>query len=104
MTIFRIVQEVLNNVEKHSRATTVRVDLYTEENLVYLRIKDNGKGFDSNAPAVVSGKSGLGLVHMRERAAFVGGTSEVKSAPGMGAEALVKIPLKTVKLEGEEDS
>jgi two-component system, NarL family, sensor kinase len=95
VTLYRIVQEALNNIEKHSGATKAAIWLFEEADRFELRVKDNGKGFNSvQAQSRKSVRSGLGLTHIKERAIFVGGRAEILSAPGKGTEIRVSIPLK----------
>jgi PAS domain S-box-containing protein len=90
MTLYRIVQEALNNVEKHSRAARVRIVLNCSPSLVWLTIHDNGKGFK---PQRGSGrKAGWGLQNMNERAQLLGGTFDVKSRLRQGTAISVRIP------------
>jgi PAS domain S-box-containing protein len=93
LTLYRILQEALRNVEKHSRArhVTVRLRLRT---FVQLAINDDGIGFDPERHAARrKGKGGLGLLSMRERATYVGGALTIKSVRGAGTEIAVTIPL-----------
>jgi PAS domain S-box-containing protein len=92
LTIYRIAQEALANVEKHSRATSVRIELNCLRTQVLLLICDNGKGF-ARRPASGT-KSGWGLENMNERATLLGGTFEVTSLPRKGTRIVVRLPLK----------
>ncbi len=78
--LFRIVQEALANVARHSRATTVEITLTSEQDTVRLKVDDNGRGFDH---ATAQGR-GVGLLSMQERMHVLGGTLLVESAPGKG--------------------
>ncbi len=89
LVMFRVLQEALHNVARHSGAAQVEVSLLTEEDEIRLRIKDRGKGFD---PVQVS--DGLGLVSMRERLRLVGGKITVSSAPGLGTEIEAAVPVR----------
>ena len=92
--LYRIFQEALKNVEMHAHAHLITVDLTQQDAFVQLVIKDDGIGFDlDHLPAKRKGKSGLGLLSMRERAVFVGGSLRIKSAPGACTEIEVRIPL-----------
>ncbi|HLF69802.1 MAG TPA: PAS domain S-box protein [Actinomycetota bacterium] len=83
VTIYRIVQETLANIRKHSRATEVRITLQPLNEGVFVRVKDNGIGFTFSEVEV--GQPGhLGLSSVRERAQMSGGWSRVISAPGSG--------------------
>ena len=94
LTLYRILQEALKNVEKHSRARHVRVHLTQRDAFVQLAIKDDGIGFDpDHHPAKRKGKGGLDLFSMRERASYVGGVLNVNSARGKGTTVLAQIPL-----------
>jgi two-component system sensor histidine kinase DegS len=90
-TMFRIVQEALANVRRHAEARTVEVDLDVRPDRVRLRIRDDGRGFDPEAPQ--TGQRRLGLVGMRERAAAAGGQLEVRSGPGAGTEVEGDFPV-----------
>jgi PAS domain S-box-containing protein len=94
LTLYRILQEALNNVEKHSRARHVAVHLTQRGAFVQLAIHDDGIGFDPDRhPAKRKGKGGLGLLGMRERATYAGGTLKVKSVRRAGTEIEVRIPV-----------
>ena len=98
LQLYRIVQEALGNIEKHSRATHVTIHLQRQKSLLQISIKDNGRGFDPLAPRRSRTKRpGMGLVDMRERATFVGGTCVLRSAPGAGTEILIEVPIKSVE-------
>ena len=92
--LFRIVQEAINNIDKHAKATTVKVQMRIESDSVTLKIQDDGKGFEQKT--VKSGKSrrnGLGLTNMRERALALGGTYEIQSLPNKGTIIHVRVPI-----------
>jgi two-component system NarL family sensor kinase len=94
LALYRILQESLKNVEKHARARHVTVRLRQRDTHVQLLINDDGIGFDAaHHAARRQGKAVLGLIGMRERAAFVGGTLTVKSGARAGTEIDVRIPL-----------
>jgi PAS domain S-box-containing protein len=78
-SLFRIMQEAMNNIAKHSKADLVCLSLRKIEGRIELTIEDNGAGFD---PETI--KQGLGLTSMRERTELSGGTFEVESTPGTG--------------------
>jgi PAS domain S-box-containing protein len=91
--LYRIAQEALNNVAKHAGASGVELILDKRADHVSLIVEDDGIGFD--ADQTVTNPSSLGLVGMRERAAFAGGTLEIESGPGKGASVFVRIPTST---------
>jgi PAS domain S-box-containing protein len=83
--IYRISQEALNNVGKHSRADFVDLSLRKREGKIQLLIQDNGRGFDVNeALSMESPERGLGLISMRERAELSGGSFTIESIVGGG--------------------
>jgi len=93
LTLYRILQEALSNVEKHASARSVTVSLTQERTFVQLSILDDGVGFDTGKrPARRKGKGGFGLLGMRERAAYVGGTLKVTSILRRGTEIEVRVP------------
>jgi PAS domain S-box-containing protein len=89
-TMYRLAQEVLNNVAKHARADHVDVVLERSSDHISLIIEDNGIGFDPFNPETVG--EGLGLIGMRERAALVGADLQIESAPGRGTTVIVRTP------------
>jgi signal transduction histidine kinase len=99
LTLYRILQETLKNVEQHARARHVTVRLTKSDAVVQLVIHDDGIGFNpEHHPTRRNGQGGLGLLSMRERAVYSGGALKVKSVRRAGlAEAgttiEVRIPL-----------
>jgi signal transduction histidine kinase len=94
LTLYRLLQEALKNVEKHAHARHVKVRLAQQGAFIQLAIKDDGIGFDPDAPpAKRNGKGGLDLFSMQERATYLGGALKVKSARGAGTEIEASIPL-----------
>jgi signal transduction histidine kinase len=89
--IYRIAQEALNNIVRHAGACCVTIDLALQPSAIHLRIADDGCGFDMAALATSHGRH-LGLISMRERAAELGGTLDVRSQPGQGTEIVVIVP------------
>src|SRR5262245_18828712 len=93
-TLYRIAQEALNNVSKHSQASRVELILERRNDHAVLIIEDNGKGYDLNAESVpVELAKRMGLVGMRERAALIGGALEIESEPGKGTTIFARTPL-----------
>ena len=87
LTLYRIVQEQINNIVKHSSANSVLIELFAEENNIHLIITDDGTGFDVNTV-----KKGQGLKNMRSRAELLNGVTEMITAPGKGCKLKVTIP------------
>lgn len=90
LCLLRVVQEGLHNAGKHSRGSRVRVELKGGVDALAVVIEDDGVGFDVAAATMAEG---IGLISMRERAAFVGGTFEVSSTPAQGTRIEVRVPL-----------
>ncbi len=88
--LFRIVQEALANILRHANATLVRVSLYEKNGELFLRISDNGKGFDINQDK----KTSYGLKMMRERSDEIGGVFFITSRENEGTHINVRVPLK----------
>jgi len=94
LTLYRLLQGALTNVERHARARHVTVRLTKPGDLVQLTITDDGVGFDpDHHPAQRKGKEGVGLLSMRERAAFAGGILTIKSGRRTGTEIKICIPV-----------
>jgi PAS domain S-box-containing protein len=93
-TLYRIAQEALTNVARHSGANSVDIILERRPDHVLLIVEDNGEGFDSalTSDAGPSG-SGFGLLGMQERAALVGATLQIESAKGKGTTVLLRMPV-----------
>lgn len=90
--VVRILQEGLQNVEKHARATLVRVSSQVDQAGLMLRIVDDGIGFDPALPAGTPQGNGFGLLSLSERARLAGGELQVYSEPGHGATLLLRLP------------
>jgi PAS domain S-box-containing protein len=90
LCLYRIVQESLQNVIKHSAARHAIVELNGDADTICLRVVDDGNGFD---PASLDGNEGLGLISMRERLNLVRGRITIDSKVGAGARIEVAIPL-----------
>jgi signal transduction histidine kinase len=89
ITVYRIAQEALTNVVRHSGASRVDVSLKGEDGILMLSVEDDGKGFDLGE---LSKSGGLGVIGMRERAELIGGALEIRSDPGGGTAILMKVP------------
>jgi signal transduction histidine kinase len=85
--LVQLAREALSNVSRHAGAATCRVSLYRAAEGVVLEVDDDGRGFDPAHPA-----GGQGLRNLRERAAALGGQTEITSAPGEGTMVRVTIP------------
>ena len=92
--LYRIFQEAMSNIVRHSAADHVNITLAQRERLFEGEISDNGKGIDLEAGNLkMDNPRGLGILGMQERVAQVGGTIEIRSKPGEGTRILIRIPL-----------
>lgn len=89
LCVYRITQEALRNVARHSHARDAHVELKHENGALTLHVADSGIGFDPAEP----GRAGLGLISMQERVAFLRGRLVIHSSPGRGTRVGVQIPL-----------
>jgi signal transduction histidine kinase len=89
-TVFRLVQESLNNAAKHAQASKIQLKLFGDQSRreLVIKVRDNGAGFE---PAQIE-HHGLGLQQMQDRVASVGGKFLVTSAPGQGSQITARIP------------
>lgn len=87
ISLYRVVQEALQNVVKHSGAKEATVTFSSEDDYASVRIEDNGRGFDTGHI-----RNGIGLDGMRERLRLVGGTFKIDSRPGAGTRIEARIP------------
>jgi signal transduction histidine kinase len=90
---YRIIQEALNNVAKHAKATECRVYFARQSDVLRIVIEDNGVGFDALVPRSAD-RRGLGLIGIRERASHLNGTVAIDSAPGRGTRMVVELPVR----------
>ena len=88
--LFRIVQELLSNTLRHAKADSLEVYLKRLQDMVILRMVDDGVGFD---PKETSSNGNYGLANIKERAAAMGGTAKVVSVVGQGTSVEVRVPL-----------
>jgi ligand-binding sensor domain-containing protein/signal transduction histidine kinase len=87
--IYRVIQEALANISRHSRASRVDISLVYQPDSLQVHIADDGCGFDMNQKA-----KGLGFRSMRERISSVRGNLQIQSAPGQGTRLIVQLPIK----------
>lgn len=90
ISLFRIFQELLTNVSRHSSANKVEVNLKKDGGNLFMEIKDDGKGFDVSE---IGKRNSFGLIGIRERVKIMGGTFEILSQQGSGTTVTIKIPL-----------
>jgi PAS domain S-box-containing protein len=93
--LFRAVQELLFNTVKHAGVNTAHVQLTGSDAEWVLTVCDSGKGFDPAILETYTPKSGLGLLSLRERASYIGGSLMIESTPGQGSRFILKVPVDT---------
>jgi len=89
LNIFRIIQECINNILKHSEASQAEISLHFSGGNLVIEISDNGKGFNMK---LISDKHGLGLDNIRNRTIYCGGSIKIDSKPGNGTRVKILIP------------
>ena len=103
LILFRIAQEALNNILKHSGAKEIQMEI-TFDNSLELNIRDNGKGFQTSEKTQAGNQSmRLGLINMANRAKLINGEFNIISQPGIGTTVSVRIPLEENKILSHHD-
>ncbi len=105
IAVFRIIQEALNNVLKHSSAKHVRISLLFDDTGMHASVRDDGCGFDMNLIRRIqsSSRPSLGLAGMQERAALLGGMVAVDSKPGEGTRVEAFVPYHHPESDGHDE-
>ena len=96
--VYRIVQEAVTNVVKHSAATEAAVVIKKRTTVVSLSIRDNGRGFNPAKPSSQPHDLGYGLSGIAERVRILGGTLAIDSRPGEGTSLTVEVPFPISKI------
>jgi signal transduction histidine kinase len=96
--IFRAIQELLFNIVKHAGVNTAKVKIAESGDDLVIMVSDAGKGFDASALETFTGKTGLGLISLRERASYIGGSLTIESTPGKGSRFILRVPVKWMEL------
>jgi len=91
--IFRAIQELLFNIVKHAGVKTAKVKIEESGDELVIRVSDLGKGFDTSTLETFTGKTGLGLMSLRERASYIGGGLTIESSPGKGSRFILRVPI-----------
>lgn len=97
-TLFRVAQESLTNVARHAQATHVSIELVQHEKSIFLRVRDNGQGYE-----VARQSAGLGISGMQERVSLLNGTFNLSSEPGKGTTVEAMLPLPAPVTEERKD-
>jgi PAS domain S-box-containing protein len=98
LTLFRIIQEQVTNILKHSKATKASISLYRSKTQIYLNIKDNGIGFDTTKKG-----NGIGLANINSRAALYKGKINISSAKSKGTLLEIQFPVEDCLDENSHD-
>lgn len=92
---YRIIQEGLGNVAKHAKAKNVTISITLTDDVLRLRVEDDGTGFEANELSRMQTSRGCsGMLNMKERARFLGGNFRLETAPGKGTKIHISIPVK----------
>jgi len=86
--VYRIIQELVNNVLKHSNATTALVQLIRKNGALSITVEDNGKGFDTN---ILQNSEGIGYLNLKNRVAYMNGTLDIQTGAGKGTSVNIEI-------------
>ena len=86
--IYRIIQESLQNIYKHAKATDVKISFTSKNNVIYLTISDNGSGFDVN-----KAKQGIGLKNIHSRVKDIDGKLTIDSQINKGTSLFIEVPI-----------
>jgi sigma-B regulation protein RsbU (phosphoserine phosphatase) len=98
IAVFRIFQETLSNVVRHAEATKVEIDLLQTDGILTLEVRDNGKGISDEQ---ISNPASFGLMGIRERVGFLGGSLKIRGIPGKGTTMTVNLPLFGPERQGQ---
>lgn len=98
LNLYRIIQESLTNIGKHAQATKISVQVKKQDNQIFIKIQDNGIGYESLRTS--SERKGLGLSTINERARLLGGHLIIQSHEGWGTKMILTIPLRRMAQAG----
>ena len=94
INLYRIIQESINNIVKHARATRAAVEVWREDGDLRVTVRDDGCGFNAETLPEKSASRGFGLTGISERVRMLGGSLKISSAPDQGATLAIRIPLQ----------
>jgi two-component system, NarL family, sensor kinase len=92
LVLFRVIQELLNNIVKHAEASVIEIRLECHPDKLQITVSDNGKGFLQPVTMPADGNKGLGLGNMKKRIAIIQGSLHIDSIPGQGTTATIEVP------------
>lgn len=93
LCVYRFVQEALSNVQRHAAGAEVVITTGGDADGIRVEVRDDGPGFDPDKAVMLRADGGQGLLGMRDRAETLGGTVEIRSRPGQGAELMLQLPI-----------
>ncbi|MGB8193861.1 MAG: sensor histidine kinase [Chitinophagaceae bacterium] len=96
IVLFRVVQELMNNIIKHAEASCITIELDYQDAQLIIRVVDNGKGFAHSSDVPLINGKGLGLGNIRNRIAMIKGKFILNSAPNGGTEAIIEVPRQEI--------
>ena len=91
--VYRIIQELVNNILKHANATRALVQLIRKNVALSITVEDNGKGFDTS---ILKNNEGIGYVNLQNRVAFLNGVIDIEASEGKGTSVNIEIPDVTI--------
>ena len=92
VVLYRVICELINNTLKHAEATSIRISLEKQQDMITCHYKDNGKGFDTNEISLTS-HSGMGYSNMLTRINSLNGSFNMEAEPGKGTQAIINVPI-----------
>ena len=87
--IYRIIQELVNNILKHANAKTAVVQMVYNEERLHITVEDDGRGFNT---AILQNNNGIGYISLQNRVAYLNGSMDINTAPGNGTSITINIP------------
>lgn len=96
--VFRALQEMIGNAERHSQGTQIKVELHLDDSIVRASVDDDGQGFD---PALIDKSGCLGLRLIRERVEMLGGSLDIDTVAGKGTRVTLSVPIQKETVQGE---
>jgi len=103
--LYRIIQEALNNIAKHSGANRVEIHLEQRDSILTASITDNGRGFDVDKLLLPDSlERGFGIIGMKERVSLLGGKIDIQSKPGSGTYIYIEVSCPKRNGANEEDT
>ncbi|RPI18193.1 MAG: hypothetical protein EHM58_06630 [Ignavibacteriae bacterium] len=96
INIYRIIQELFNNIIKHSKAAKASIIIHTDKLYFYIIVEDNGRGFEDESNKLVNIRKGLGIISIEERLKILGGRLNISTSKEKGAKFKITLPLISI--------